>query len=70
MINDKNGGVLLTPSKESGKQPVCTADGAIDGEFGSGDLKLDMIIGYARKIIQPAVRNAHVKSVGRLQLKM
>lgn len=45
-------------------------DGAIDGEFGSGGFKLDMIIGYARKIIQHAVRNVRVKSGGRLQLKI
>lgn len=45
-------------------------DGAIDGEFGSGGLELAMIIGYARKIIQQVVRNVHVKSGGRLQLKI
>lgn len=49
---------------------MCTGDGIVDGEFGSGHLELDTTIGYARKVIKQAVRNANMRSEGRLQLKM
>lgn len=49
---------------------MCSGDGGIDGEFGSGYLELDRITGYARKLIQQAARNASLKSGGRVQLKV
>lgn len=48
---------------------MCGGEEAVDGEFGSGPLKLETR-GDSRKRIQQAARNADMKRGGRLQLKM